>query len=96
MGLLDTFRTSISQKKSVVSNDQRIVNRHYQLLDQINVAYREKNYERAEKYCLEECGYFQNSLKHIQKFTQTIMFYRGFLRLKFSLKFMISKGNIMN
>ena len=36
MGLLDTFRTSISPKKSVVSNDQRIVNRHYQLLDQIN------------------------------------------------------------
>ena len=54
MGLLDTFRTSISPKKSVVSNDQRIVNRHYQLLDQINAAYREKNYERTEKYCLED------------------------------------------
>ena len=67
MGLLDTFRTSISPKKSVVSNDQRIVNRHYQLLDQINAAYREKNYERTEKYCLEDVRIFPDFAKAYPK-----------------------------
>ena len=67
MGLLDTFRTSISPKKSVVSNDQRIVNRHYQLLDQINAAHREKNYERTEKYCLEDVRIFPDFAKAYPK-----------------------------
>ena len=67
MSLLDTFRTSISPKKSVVSNDQRIVNRHYQLLDQINAAYREKNYDLAARYCQEDIGLFPDFRKAYKK-----------------------------
>lgn len=67
MGLLDIFKASISPKRSAVSNDQRIVDRHYKLLDQINAAYREKNYERAEKYCLEDVRLFPDFAKAYPK-----------------------------